>query len=173
MTARFVDRRDAGQQLAKRLQRFAGRRDVVVVARSQDGAPVAFEIARAIKAPLQSFEEERQAADLHGMTLILVDDGLASEFEMAAAVATLRVKQPDRIVAAAPVGAADVCARVRCVADDCILALAPFPFRSVGDWYADFGQTTVDDVGELYWLAHADSRSVSAPAAEQAPVSAL
>ena len=131
---RFDDRKDAGRQLAKRLQRFAGRRDVIVVGLSQAGMPVAFEVARAINAPLQSLDE----AELNGAIVIVVDDGLASEVDMALAVGALRSRHPAKIVAAAPVGAADVCARLRCVADDCVLALAPFPLRRVDDWYSDF-----------------------------------
>jgi len=52
---RFRDRTDAGQQLAKRLSRFANRSDVVVLALPRGGVPVGYEVARALHAPLDVF----------------------------------------------------------------------------------------------------------------------
>lgn len=48
----FQDRVDAGRQLAKELDRFKDRRDVVVLALPRGGVPVGAEIARALHAPL-------------------------------------------------------------------------------------------------------------------------
>lgn len=46
----FTDRRDAGRRLARRLAGLRG--DVVVLALPRGGVPVAFEVARALRAPL-------------------------------------------------------------------------------------------------------------------------
>lgn len=51
----FIDRRDAGRQLAKRLALFAGRPDVIVLALPRGGVPVAAEIAAALRVPLDVF----------------------------------------------------------------------------------------------------------------------
>jgi len=51
----FRDRRDAGQKLAKRLNAYAGRDDVVVLGLPRGGVPVAFEVAKELKAPLDVF----------------------------------------------------------------------------------------------------------------------
>jgi predicted phosphoribosyltransferase len=51
----FTDRFDAGRQLAARLQRYAGRDDVVVLALPRGGVPVGYEVARALGAPLDVF----------------------------------------------------------------------------------------------------------------------
>lgn len=52
MNGIFADRREAGELLAKELAGFAGRNDVVVLALPRGGVPVGYEVARALKAPL-------------------------------------------------------------------------------------------------------------------------
>jgi putative phosphoribosyl transferase len=51
----FIDRRHAGRVLASRLQEYAGRDDVVVLALPRGGVPVAYEVASALDAPLDVF----------------------------------------------------------------------------------------------------------------------
>jgi predicted phosphoribosyltransferase len=51
----FRDRRDAGRVLAGRLVQYRGRDDVVVLGLPRGGVPVAYEVARALGAPLDVF----------------------------------------------------------------------------------------------------------------------
>jgi putative phosphoribosyl transferase len=51
----FRNRRDAGRFLAKRLARYAGQPGVLVLALPRGGVPVAYEVARALGAPLDLF----------------------------------------------------------------------------------------------------------------------
>jgi putative phosphoribosyl transferase len=51
----FADRHQAGAELALHLRQYAGRGDVVVLALPRGGVPVAFEVARALDAPLDIF----------------------------------------------------------------------------------------------------------------------
>jgi putative phosphoribosyl transferase len=51
----FRDRLDAGRQLAQKLMKYADRPDVLVLALPRGGVPVAFEVARALRAPLDIF----------------------------------------------------------------------------------------------------------------------
>ena len=53
--SRFEDRRHAGQVLAAELSRYAGSEDVVVLALPRGGVPVAFEVAKHLRAPLDVF----------------------------------------------------------------------------------------------------------------------
>jgi predicted phosphoribosyltransferase len=204
----FRNRPDAGRVLASKLRTYADRPEVLVLALPRGGVPVGFEVARALRAPLDVFlvrklgvpgREElamgaiasggvrvlnedavrilqipdevidvvaaeelrelerrerayrgnRQAPDVRGKTVILVDDGLATGSTMRAAVAALRQQGPARIVVAVPVGAVDTCAEFKAEADDAICARTPEPFYAVGLWYADFSQTTDDEVREL------------------------
>jgi putative phosphoribosyl transferase len=52
---RFHDRRDAGRQLAAKLSHHSGEADLVVLALPRGGVPVAYEVARALSAPLDVF----------------------------------------------------------------------------------------------------------------------
>ena len=51
----FLERADAGRFLAEQLDRFANRRDVIVLALPRGGVPVGYEVARALHAPLEVF----------------------------------------------------------------------------------------------------------------------
>ncbi|MEZ4864944.1 MAG: phosphoribosyltransferase [Caldilineaceae bacterium] len=54
-TALFADRVDAGLQLAQKLSAYAGRTDVVVLGLPRGGVPVAAEVAKELRAPLDIF----------------------------------------------------------------------------------------------------------------------
>jgi predicted phosphoribosyltransferase len=52
---RFADRRHAGALLARQLQQFADRPEVLVLALPRGGVPVAFEVAQSLGAPMDVF----------------------------------------------------------------------------------------------------------------------
>jgi predicted phosphoribosyltransferase len=51
----YRDRVDAGKQLAKRLMDYADRDDVLVLALPRGGVPVAYEVAKSLRVPLDIF----------------------------------------------------------------------------------------------------------------------
>src|SRR5437899_9321783 len=53
--ALYANRRDAGQRLGAVLGDYGDRDDVVVLALPRGGVPVGYEVARALKAPLDVF----------------------------------------------------------------------------------------------------------------------
>jgi predicted phosphoribosyltransferase len=55
MITRFRDRVDAGRVLARELEAYKGRPDMLVLALPRGGVPVAFEVARELGAPLDVF----------------------------------------------------------------------------------------------------------------------
>jgi predicted phosphoribosyltransferase len=210
----FANRREAGRILASLLMKYADRDDVLVLALPRGGVPVGFEVAHALKAPLDVFivrklgvpghdelamgaiasggvrvlnddvmislelepevidavaareEKElarrerlyrgaRPAPDVHGRTVILVDDGLATGSTMRAAVVALRKQGPARIVVAVPVAAPETCEEFKTEVDEAVCAATPRMFNGVGRWYDDFSQTTDEEVHDL--LAQARS----------------
>lgn len=83
-TAAFTDRREAGRLLGTLLGAYAGRDDVVVLALPRGGVPVAWEVAAALRAPLDVVivrklgapgqEELAMGAIASGGALVLNDD---------------------------------------------------------------------------------------------------
>ncbi len=62
---RFLNRREAGIQLAEKLGHFAGKRDVLVLGLARGGVPVAYEVARALHVPLDVFVVRKLGAPGH------------------------------------------------------------------------------------------------------------
>jgi predicted phosphoribosyltransferase len=50
---------------------------------------------------------------------------------------------------AAPVGAAETCDEFEHIVDEIVCLKTPQPFRAVGIWYEDFGQTSDQEVRDL------------------------
>jgi putative phosphoribosyl transferase len=55
MATPFQDRTDAGRLLAKKLSHYADCQDVVVMGMPRGGVPVAFEVAKSLRVPLDAF----------------------------------------------------------------------------------------------------------------------
>jgi putative phosphoribosyl transferase len=97
----------------------------------------------------EAYRGNRPRLDVKGLTVILIDDGLATGATMRAAVAALRRQEPKRIVVAVPTAAPDTCEEFRAEVDEIFCALTPAPFYAVGAWYEDFSQTTDQEVQRL------------------------
>ncbi|VTU14467.1 Putative phosphoribosyl transferasec/MT0597 [Variovorax sp. SRS16] len=203
----FKDRRDAGRALAQALVAWRGQSGLLVLALPRGGVPVAWEVARFLRAPLdvlvvrklgypgqeeyamgaiagggvrvmadpsggwpvsrdaleavvareeaelsrreQHYRGDRPAPVLAGRVLLLVDDGLATGATMRAAVAVARAGGPQRIVVAVPVASRDAVRNLQAVADEVVCVLTPEDFHAVGLWYADFTQTSDEEVRRL------------------------
>src|SRR5206468_8889937 len=51
----FENRAEAGRQLAEKLDKYSGREDVIVLGLPRGGVPVAYEVAKRLRAPLDVF----------------------------------------------------------------------------------------------------------------------
>ena len=87
--------------------------------------------------------------ELTGRDVVLVDDGLATGVTAEAALRSLRLQGPARLILAVPVCARETATRLGAVADAVVCAEAPVQFFAVGQWYEDFSQTTDDEVIDL------------------------
>jgi putative phosphoribosyl transferase len=96
-----------------------------------------------------TYRRGRALPDLTGCEAILVDDGLATGVTAEAALRSLRRHDPCRLILAAPVCARETAQRLAALADDVVCLESPANFFAVGEWYADFRQTTDDEVLEL------------------------
>jgi putative phosphoribosyl transferase len=200
----FADRADAGRRLAARLQDLRGKR-VVVLGLPRGGVPVAFEVARALRAPLDvivvrklgvpfqpelamgaigedgvrvidreviraaavsdselTVVEARERAEvqrrahlfrggrprqpLDGRVAVVVDDGIATGATARAACQIARVQRAARVVLAVPVAPPGWEARIGASADELLCLQTPAPFFAIGQSYADFTQTTDEEV---------------------------
>lgn len=209
----FADRRDAGRRLAAVLQHLR-HADPVVLALPRSGVPVAYEVARALDAPLdvllvrkigaplnpkfgigavvdgpepQVFLDDalvrlvqsppryieeavarelveierrrklygvaRTLISLAGRAVILVDDGIATGSTARAALRAVARQIPAWLVLAVPVASADTLAELRAEADEVVCLLTPELFGAVGAHYADFTQTSNEEVVGLLRLA--------------------
>lgn len=95
------------------------------------------------------YRDERPAPDLHGWTVILADDGLATGSSMMAAVEYVNSFRPAAVVIAVPVGSTSACDWLKRFVSECVCLATPEPFLSVGTWYADFYQVTDGEVRKL------------------------
>lgn len=97
----------------------------------------------------REYRDGRPPPDLRGRIAILVDDGLATGATMRAAVKALRGREVAKIIVAVPVGSPESCRELGQLVDEAICAEAPIWFHAVGQYYADFSQTTDEEVREL------------------------
>jgi putative phosphoribosyl transferase len=102
-----------------------------------------------LKRRLRQYRGNRPFPRLTGMTVILVDDGLATGSTMRAAIEAVRQENPRAIVVAVPVAAASTCRELRAQVDDIVCLRTPLDFSAVGLWYEDFSQTTDEEVRHL------------------------
>lgn len=102
------------------------------------------------------YRNGRLSLAITGRIVILVDDGAATGATLLAAIRAVRKQEARRIVIAVPVASIDAVAALRAEADEVTCLLTPPVFRSVGEWYERFEQTTHAEVSTL--LSHSRTR---------------
>ena len=95
------------------------------------------------------FRGSRPMPDLHGRTVVLVDDGIATGSTMRAAIEGVKRLGATHIIVAAGVMPLSTSLRLRSEVDDVISLLTPRDFRAVGLFYEAFPQLSDEDVCAL------------------------
>lgn len=95
---------------------------------------------------VQRYRGGRPATPLNGRLAILVDDGLATGYTARAAIAALRKRGAAEVVLAVPVAPGDAVRALSAVADEVIAVETPPFFFGIGEFYADFRQTSDEEV---------------------------
>jgi putative phosphoribosyl transferase len=80
----------------------------------------------------------RPKIPLKGRTVIVTDDGVATGATTQAALWAVRLEQPEKLIAAIPVGPEDAIRRLAEDVDEMVCLRAPPMFGSVGQFYVDF-----------------------------------
>jgi predicted phosphoribosyltransferase len=112
----------------------------------------------------RAYRDGQPLVPITGRVVLLVDDGLATGSTMRAAVQAVRRLDPARVVVAVPVGAKQACEALGEVADEVVCPFTPEPFTAVGLWYADFAQTTDEEVRHLLARANGAVKPVTGSA---------
>lgn len=102
------------------------------------------ELARRVA--LYSRQSGAESTLTAGRLVIVVDDGLATGVTARAALRAVRARGASRSVLAVPVAAAAAISDIEKETGEVVTLVTPRRFRSVGEWYADFGQLTDVDV---------------------------
>jgi len=95
------------------------------------------------------YRGNRSALKVHGLTVILVDDGIATGSSMRAAIIALRQMKPARVVVAVPVAPQSTCRRLRSEVDQLVCVHMPEDFQVIGQFYEDFSQVADEEVTQL------------------------
>ena len=112
---------------------------------------------------LRYFRGERPETEVVGRTVILVDDGLATGVTARAAVQALRLREPRRLVLAAPVCAAQTADLFRTAVDELVCLESPSDLGAIGFWYRNFEQTSDEEVVELLERARSERGAEGGP----------
>ena len=87
--------------------------------------------------------------DLNNKTVIVVDDGIATGISTMAAIASIKLSKPKKIILAVPVCPSDSVNKFEENVDEFICLNARADFYAVGQYYDNFEQTTDEEVIDL------------------------
>jgi predicted phosphoribosyltransferase len=200
----FADRIEAGKRLASSLADFAGK-NAIILAIPRGGVIIGYEIARALRLPLDVIiphkigapgnpelaigavtedgteilddnlisymqvsreyieaESERQKHEierrlrlyrqnepypnLKNRDVIIADDGIATGSTMKAALASVKNRGARTVTVAIPVGPPSTIKELKKQAARVACLYTPEYFSAIGEFYADFSQTTDEEV---------------------------
>ncbi len=98
---------------------------------------------------MRRYRGGRPPEAVESRTVVVVDDGLATGSTARAAIGVLRGRGARRVVLAVPVAPPGSVRALRAIADEVVAVETPVRFVAIGQFYADFGQTSDEEVVRL------------------------
>lgn len=167
----FANRTEAGILLVAKLQKYTGRKKVLVLAIPRGGVVVGKVVSEALKVPFGVVYAKKiptpgqpelakgarivrtskfgKTPEVKGKEVILVDDGVATGETVKAAIKYLKNKKAKKIILAVPVAPKDTSKKLKKLVDKLIVLETPVFFSAVGEFYRDFPQVTDEEVIKL------------------------
>lgn len=93
---------------------------------------------KSIEAGMKAYRGARPPIEVFDKTVIVVDDGLATGYTFRAALQSLSLRRPARLIAAAPVATKKSVEMIRPLADEVVCLGISDYFLSVATWYTHF-----------------------------------
>jgi len=95
------------------------------------------------------YMRDRPPLNPAGKIAIVIDDGVATGATMRAAAQATRMRKPQKLILAVPVGAHDSIEALRGEVDDVVCLSMPEDFGAIGYFYQDFRQLSDQDVIDI------------------------
>lgn len=108
---------------------------------------------REIERRREEYLGENTPRPIEGRTVIVVDDGIATGGTVRAALQAIGKKNPARLILAIPVAPKEAVTALASECDEVVCLAMPEPFYAVGAHYADFTQTSDEEVKRLLALS--------------------
>jgi putative phosphoribosyl transferase len=106
------------------------------------------------------YRRGRQAPELGGRTVVLVDDGIATGATVRAAIGVIKAQHPAKLVLATPVAQQSIVSELEREVDHVACVSTPGDLYAIGFWYDHFPQLTDSDMQRM--LAEATARPAAA-----------
>jgi predicted phosphoribosyltransferase len=97
----------------------------------------------------RQFRGDRTRVPLDDRVVVVIDDGIATGSTARAACEVARIHGARKVVLATPVAPPAAVHELRNAADEVVVLETPEHFFAIGQWYADFTQTTDREVTDL------------------------
>lgn len=99
----------------------------------------------AAREKVERYRRGRPPLDLHDLTVVVVDDGVATGATTIACIRQVRAAGAASVILAVPVGPPDTVERLRAEADEVLCVETPPYFGAVGEFYRSFVQVSDEE----------------------------